>query len=81
MTASVDYRPEVLNLTQAAIVCNVDPRTMRRWCDEGFVPTVILPNGRRAILESDLRGTLVRTHRNHVHPMRHGVRAADRSAA
>lgn len=60
MTATVHYESEVMSLTEAAITCGVTDRTMRRWCDRGDVPTITLPNGRRAILREDLRGVVIR---------------------
>lgn len=65
MSVHTRYEPEVLTLTQAAITCGVHASTMRRWADEGVVPTVRLPSGRRAVLLADLAGSVERTHRTH----------------
>ena len=68
------YRPEVLSISETATVCNVTPRTVRRWIDAGTLPSIVLPSGRRAILEADLAGAVHRT------PRRWSDRAAPQRA-
>jgi excisionase family DNA binding protein len=69
MAATVRHEPEVLTFTQAARVCGVSPRTVRRWADDGALPTVVMPSGRRAVLEADLARAFVRVPLNgRAHP-------------
>jgi excisionase family DNA binding protein len=54
MPAKVRFEPEVMTFAAAARTCGVNERTVRRWADDGRLPTVRMPSGRRALLEVDL---------------------------
>jgi excisionase family DNA binding protein len=60
MSATVRFAPEVMTYTQAAVTVGRHPRTIRRWVDEGRLPSVRLPSGRPGILDVDLRRAVER---------------------
>lgn len=40
---------EMLLITEAADLLEVDPRTVKRWMDQGILPYIKLPSGTRRI--------------------------------